>query len=226
MQFALPLIFLGAAAMSAIDRHRRRSLHDSVTSGDIRAKVSALSWQQFELLIGEAFRRRGYRVIERAAGGADGGVDVELRKGSDAYLVQCKQWKAFTVGVPIVRELLGVLTARRAAGGFVVTSGAFTQEARKFAAGQNIELIDGGRLAQMLKDVSVGTSQFATAGDASGVAVVKPVGERPQSSSAPQCPKCGAPMVKRKAKSGPSAGHEFWGCSTFPKCRGISPLPS
>jgi hypothetical protein len=37
----------------------------------------------------------------------------------------------------------------------------------------------------------------------------------------PTCPKCGATMVRRKAKVGSSAGQVFWGCSTFPKCRGI-----
>lgn len=38
---------------------------------------------------------------------------------------------------------------------------------------------------------------------------------------APICPKCGAPMVKRKAVRGERAGKEFWGCSRFPHCHGI-----
>jgi predicted RNA-binding Zn-ribbon protein involved in translation (DUF1610 family) len=33
------------------------------------------------------------------------------------------------------------------------------------------------------------------------------------------CPKCGAEMIKRTTKSGENAGQQFWGCSTFPKCR-------
>lgn len=37
----------------------------------------------------------------------------------------------------------------------------------------------------------------------------------------PVCPKCGAPMVKRKATKGEKAGTEFWGCSRFPHCHGI-----
>lgn len=41
---------------------------------------------------------------------------------------------------------------------------------------------------------------------------------------APSCPKCSAPMVRRHAKAGPNAGEAFWGCSTFPKCRGIIPV--
>lgn len=35
------------------------------------------------------------------------------------------------------------------------------------------------------------------------------------------CPKCGAPMILRKAAKGSNAGNEFYGCSNFPKCRGI-----
>ena len=37
----------------------------------------------------------------------------------------------------------------------------------------------------------------------------------------PGCPKCGRPMVRRTARRGANAGGEFWGCSEFPRCRGI-----
>jgi len=39
----------------------------------------------------------------------------------------------------------------------------------------------------------------------------------------PACPRCGAPMVLRKATKGNNAGGSFYGCSTFPKCRAILP---
>lgn len=42
----------------------------------------------------------------------------------------------------------------------------------------------------------------------------------------PACPRCSAPMVRRRAKAGTRAGQEFWGCSTFPKCRTIIPVPA
>ena len=35
------------------------------------------------------------------------------------------------------------------------------------------------------------------------------------------CPKCGSTMVLRKVKKGSNAGNEFWGCSKFPKRRGV-----
>jgi len=35
------------------------------------------------------------------------------------------------------------------------------------------------------------------------------------------CPKCGSAMVMRETKKGENKGNKFWGCSSFPKCRGI-----
>jgi len=40
----------------------------------------------------------------------------------------------------------------------------------------------------------------------------------------PLCPVCGKLMVKREAKKGKSVGKIFFGCSQFPKCRGVIEL--
>ena len=37
----------------------------------------------------------------------------------------------------------------------------------------------------------------------------------------PACPKCGAEMVLRTARRGERAGKQFYGCSAYPKCRGL-----
>jgi ssDNA-binding Zn-finger/Zn-ribbon topoisomerase 1 len=39
--------------------------------------------------------------------------------------------------------------------------------------------------------------------------------------SSPRCPKCGNEMVLRTAKRGDNQGGKFWGCSSYPECRGI-----
>lgn len=149
-------------------------------------------------------------MTETGQGGADGGVDLTLHKGSELFLVQCKQWRACKVSVNIVRELYGVMAAKGAAGGFVITSGRFTEEAKAFASGRNIELIDGQRLEQMVASVQNPTQSRETAGAVA--------------SSAPACPKCNSPMVKRTAKQGPNAGGQFWGCSRYPDCKGTRPI--
>lgn len=38
------------------------------------------------------------------------------------------------------------------------------------------------------------------------------------------CPRCGSKLVLRTAKSGANAGNQFYGCSSFPKCRFIKNL--
>ncbi len=38
------------------------------------------------------------------------------------------------------------------------------------------------------------------------------------------CPKCGAPMIRRKATKGANAGKEFYGCANYPHCRGLIPI--
>ncbi|WP_050940286.1 nuclease-related domain-containing protein [Vibrio harveyi] len=39
--------------------------------------------------------------------------------------------------------------------------------------------------------------------------------------SSNQCPRCGSKMVLRETKRGENIGKQFWGCSTFPKCRAV-----
>jgi len=40
------------------------------------------------------------------------------------------------------------------------------------------------------------------------------------------CPRCGSPMVLREIKKGENAGKQFWGCSKFPRCKGIVEISS
>jgi hypothetical protein len=94
-----------------------------------------MSWREFERLVGEAFRQRGYTVTGFGGSGPDGGVDLGLMKNGERFLVQCKHWRKEQVGVTVVRELNGVIAAASAQGSFVVTGGQFTREAREFARG-------------------------------------------------------------------------------------------
>jgi len=220
-QYALSLICLLGACLSAWKRNERKALLTRVTQSSAADVLNSMSWQQFERLVGEAFARHGYSVLETGGGGADGGVDLLLAKGSEKFLVQCKQWKAFKVGVDVVRELYGVMAAKGAAGGFVVTSGRFTAEATAFASGRNVELVDGPRLLALIKQVDRPAAERPAAR-------TSPKPERAAAPSAalsaPTCPACSKPMVTRTAKRGANAGKEFWGCTAYPSCKGTKPI--
>jgi four helix bundle suffix protein len=45
-----------------------------------------------------------------------------------------------------------------------------------------------------------------------------------QSDPIPRCPLCGKPMALRTAKTGKHAGHQFWGCTAYPDCKGTAEL--
>jgi len=115
--------------------------------------IRDLSWKEFEELIGEFYRRKGYQVIENEGRGADGGIDLRLKKDGALYLVQCKNWRSYNVGVNIVREMLGVLVAENAYKMIIVTSGKFSKEAVVFAEDQPIELIDGYKLEKLINSL-------------------------------------------------------------------------
>ena len=178
-RWLVPLLCLLGAAVSFMRRHRRRALVDTVTGSDAAAALDGMSWREFELLVGESFRRQGWQVAEQGGAQADGGVDLILRRDRETFVVQCKQWKAFKVGVGVVRDLYGVMAARGAAGGFVVTSGRFTAEARRFAEGRNVRLIDGPALLALIRPArgagapssasSSARARPATGGAATGV---------------------------------------------------------
>jgi restriction system protein len=176
--------------------------------------VRQLSWRQFELIVGEAFRRRGYAVMENAVDGPDGGIDLVLRKDGAKFYVQCKQWKQTRVGVKPIRELYGVIAAGNAAGGFFVASGEYTDDAREFARKCAVELIDGPALAEMIAQAREPEPFMdPTSRKRAEPAIEPPIAD-------PTCPACGGAMVRRRAKRGTHAGREFWGCSLYPGCRG------
>jgi len=138
-QYILPAAFSFGAVISVIGQRKRANIYQSVAGQSGKGALNGISWREFEMLVGQWFRHQGY-VVTETGGVADGGIDLVLNRDGETYLVQCKQWKAFKVGVNIVRELLGVMAARGAGGGFIVTSGVFTQEAKRFASDCNIKL--------------------------------------------------------------------------------------
>jgi len=202
----LAAIFLLPIPFALYNAARRRRLVEAQPSVD---RLLTMSWKDFEHLVGEAYRRQGYRVTERGGAGADGGIDLELRAKGKTHIVQCKRWKTRTVGVELVRELYGAMVGEEAHGAILVTSGRYTPDAIDFSRDKPIKLVDGAGLVELLKGVR------ASARTASAEAPVVITAEGPIT-----CPQCGSAMVRRVARQGANVGSVFWGCSRFPSCRG------
>lgn len=165
----------------------------------------ALEWKRFEDLCAAYFEELGFRA-KTVRAGPDGGVDIHLYAEGDSHpgmIVQCKAWRTKLVGVSLIRELFGVMTADKVAEGIFATTGRFSDEARGFARGKNIHLINGedflAKLLALPSDRQQALLKLATEGDF----------------TTPTCASCGVKMVFRTPKVG---GNPFWGCRNYPRC--------
>ena len=85
----------------------------------------------------------------------------------------------------------------------------------------NAMLIIIGRALNMLKSqIEAQGKAFEKTGGFSERLMTRRIEAREQQKTAvaPDCPKCGKPMRKRKSAKG-----DFWGCSAFPDCKGTRP---
>ncbi len=224
-----------AALVSAIRRwHRKRLLRTQTGLDSLRS----MHWGDFERVVGEAFRQRGYRVEENGLGGADGGIDLLLKRDGRTTLVQCKQWRRQKVDVRVVREMFGLLAHHDAQHVIVVSVGDFTADAQRFAQGKPIELINGDALLALVREGQARLAEATTAAPGQTRAThvsprqprVEPDAVATEAAShdtaradhaPPTCPRCNAAMVRRANKQ---SGSAFWGCSRFPACRGTRAL--
>jgi len=197
-------LFLCIAIVGAIHRRKRFSTLEQQTG---ITSLKAMQWKEFEHLIAEVYERQGFAVSYALDVGPDGGVDVVLRRAGRRWLVQCKCWRTWSVGVATVREMFGILHHEGADDVIVVTTGDFTEDARNFAKGKPIVLINGQELWELVQ--SVKSAPLADMPDV-----------EPGKSHVPVCPGCGSSMLQRTAKRGVAIGKQFWGCSRYPACNG------
>lgn len=142
--------------------------------------------------------------------GADGGVDVLLYEPvhkTPIGVAQCKAWLSQKVGVAPVRELLAAMAAEHVKNGIFVTTSTFSEEAKAFARGKEIELVDGTALISFIKQLPVDRQKALMDAVFKGDYIT------------PTCPNCDVKMVRRTAKTGEAAGSQVWGCPRAPGCK-------
>src|SRR5208337_454126 len=94
----LLLFFLVMAALSLFNSFRKGKNRTFLFNKQKDMKtLRSMSWQDFERLVGEAYRQQGYTITETGGEGPDGGVDLVLKKNGETILVQCKHWKMESV---------------------------------------------------------------------------------------------------------------------------------
>lgn len=131
------------------DRAPVGSRYDAARAADAIAAVRELNWRQFVHLVAEAYRAHGYEATV-TGDRSDNGIDLVLRKAGRTFLVQCKQWRSYSVDREAVRSLYGRVTAQQASGGLLLLTGSVQPDAQAFAAWAGIELVDGPAIHDLL----------------------------------------------------------------------------
>jgi hypothetical protein len=110
-----------------------------------------------------------------------------------------------------VRDFLGAITniQNPADKAYFITTNKFTLAAEKTGE-QNprIELIDANRLVEYYK---MAFGKKVPISEPPPLPV--PVEQGPRT-----CPRCGGTVALKTAHKGEHAGHQFWGCTNYPKC--------
>lgn len=138
---------------------------DNGSSGDWKVKlldtVRSMDPSAFERLSQRLLREAGFIKVEVRGKTGDGGIDgvgvLRVNLVSFQIYFQCKRWKG-SVGSKEIRDFRGALQGR-ADKGLFITTGTFTSQASEEATRDGaiaIDLIDGDRLCDLLKQYDLG----------------------------------------------------------------------
>lgn len=115
----------------------------------------------FERLAKRLLREAGFISVNVTGGSGDGGIDglgvYRLSLVSFPVFFQCKRYRG-SVTPSAVRDFRGAM-AGRGDKGLLITTGTFTSEAKREATRDGappVDLIDGGRLCDLLKEYRLG----------------------------------------------------------------------
>jgi restriction system protein len=167
--------------------------------------IKALEWKRFEELCQGYWQAKGWRC-EGTGPGADGGIDFNLYRkeepGTRFGVIQCKAKSKRQTGVEIARALYGVMhDAPDIKLGVLMSSGVISDDAKRFADGKPIQLIDGVKLLTLLRELP----------SAESTALLSHVVR--DDFRTPSCVKCEIKMSLRSGHSGyrcGRCGNAFW----------------
>lgn len=216
----LPIVGVGTLAMMAAitaamyAMRRQREKEFLLRNSTARSVLESLRWRDFELLVGAVLEAEGWKVVHRGGDGPDGGIDLIAEREGKRWVVQCKKWDHESVGVDVIRSMLGVARREKAVGVMVFTPGDFTKAAREeYFESHDALLVDGGTLLVRIGAIRAEAQGKDTEELAAAKSIVARVGKMLQQNTAyvfvPRCEKCQKRMVLRYSREN---RERFWAC--------------
>lgn len=141
-----PFFVIGCMAM-----WRQRNLPSAAEVEKGLQKFANMGWRDFSALLDMAFTRQGYAVKH-----LNGAADIQLEKKGVLTVVSAKRWKAATLGIEPLRELVATRDALEARNCVCITLGQVSDKAREYAEQNRITLIsDADLVALTAKTIQV-----------------------------------------------------------------------
>lgn len=136
------VVFITLAVLFLLVRlfkpRKRRSLQE----------IDVMTGHEFEVYLGELFKRHGYKTKVTSASG-DYGADLILHKGGQKIVVQAKRYKN-SVGIRAVQEIIPAIAYYKADVAWVVTNSYLTKQAQNLADANEVVVIDREELIKWL----------------------------------------------------------------------------
>ena len=133
----------------------RRNQEKFVAARVSPSLLKQLSDAEIGKLLVDCHQQEGCTVEELTDDAAERGIDLVLWKDGQKTVVQYRRTKTDKVGVETVRELFGIHVHEAAQASILVTLGTFTHQARRFANGKPIQLVDGVAFADLARPFRV-----------------------------------------------------------------------
>lgn len=109
-------------------------------------RAAAMSSRQLLEAVGQGLGRKGYSVTPHAGAGAD----LRAEKDGQLLLVACRRWKAARHGADALRELQVAMHAAGAQSGVYLALGELSEQARRYATDNGIDVVQDARLAELV----------------------------------------------------------------------------
>jgi restriction system protein len=173
------------------------------------SNIEKLSWKEFMEYIMLLFKKLGY-TLEGESGSRDEGFDLKVKRDGRLSLIRCKKYYVRKVPLSMLNEFYDAMSNEPGLHkGYFITTGFFSREAWRFASDKQIDLIDRFRLMDFVRTAeSIDAAQEMSSIQDNLKRTIY------------TCPMCGAHMELRTVKNDSESSIQFWGCSTYPACKG------
>jgi hypothetical protein len=123
---------------------------------EILGAVRNLSWDGYQALIADIYRRKAFEVFPPPVSGSDLDViDLVVDRDGQRMLINCQLRGEMDIPGAAVTEMGNVVANYSVAGAYLIADGSFAPEAAEAAAASGVVLIDGEALIDLVIETTL-----------------------------------------------------------------------